>query len=224
MRQVRLFFDFISPYSWLALAEARPFAAEHDIEWQPRPVVLSKLLDATGRIGPAETAVQRRYTMRDVARCAALAGRRLVGPPVHPFRSLEALRTVCLFEGDPKVLDLAVALSDAAWGQGRDLTDVDAIAGVVDAVGLDPRDLDRRIATAAIKDRLREHTSEAIRIGVFGVPTFEYGGERFWGHDRMAHLAAHLSGELPDTEDTARALLERPALHRPIAPLARDPR
>jgi 2-hydroxychromene-2-carboxylate isomerase len=224
MRHVRLFFDFISPYSWLALAGAHAFAARHDIAWQPRPVVLSKLLDATGRIGPAETAVQRRYTMRDVARCAALAGRRAVGPPVHPFRSLEALRTVCLFEDDPRALDLAVALADAAWGEGRDLTTTTTIAEVVSTVGLDATDLAARISAPAVKDRLRDRTAEAIRLGAFGVPTFEYGGELFWGQDRMDHLALRLAGELPDTESVARSLLERPALHRPIAPLARDPR
>src|SRR6185503_4800799 len=96
-RKVPFYLDFISPYTWLALARAETFAEEHGIAWEPRPVVYAALLDAHGLVGPVETEAKRRYTLHDVARSAQALGLRLVGPPAHPFRSLAALRTLCAY-------------------------------------------------------------------------------------------------------------------------------
>ena len=141
MKTARFYFDFISPYSWLALSEAGAFADEHGVAWEMRPVVYGKLLDETGLVGPAETRAKRRYTFHDVARRAHRLGLKLTGPPAHPFRSLEALRTVVVFREEPSILELCVAISDAAWSSGLDLTDVEVLKTIVRECRLDPRDL-----------------------------------------------------------------------------------
>lgn len=157
------------------------FAAERDVAWEIRPVLYAALLDAADLVGPAESPVKRRYTVRDVARSAALLGVPLVGPPAHPFRSLEALRATTLFLDEPHTLALAVALARAAWGEGRDLTRIETIAEVIAATGLDASDLADRIATPAAKAEVRRLTGDAIEGGVFGVPTFGLDGELFGG-------------------------------------------
>ena len=192
MTTVRFYLDFISPYTWLALTQARAFGAEHDITWDLRPVVLAKLLDANGLTGPMESPAKRVYTIRDVLRSAAALDQTCVGPPTHPFRSLEALRCAVLFENDPRQLDLCTRLADAAWSRGLDLTDESVLAAEIRAVDLPADDLAGRLRAPEIKARLRELTTEAIDSGVFGVPTFALGDELFWGHDRLAQLAARL--------------------------------
>lgn len=204
------YLDFISPYTWLALMQAERFAEDHGVGWEPRPVVYAALLDAHGLVGPAETPAKRRYTFQDVARSSHRLGLRLCGPPEHPFRSLDALRTLYLFRREPQALRLAVRLSDACWGDGRSLTDLAVLRDVVAHVGLDPADLAQRISAVEVKQGLRELTDEALRQGVFGVPTFAYGEELFWGHDRLEHLAARLAGTIPPVSDLARDLLDRP--------------
>ena len=210
MPAVELYFDFVSPYSYLALGRAESFARRHDVSWQLRPVVYGALLDATGLIGPAENDVKRRYTFRDVSRAAALLDLAMVGPPAHPFRSLEALRVVCAFGDRTEVLRLAVEIATTCWGHGRDISDIDVLAEVVERVGLPARELADRIADPEIKQVLRRHTEAALDAGVFGVPTFRVDGELFWGHDRLPQLAAYLSGELPAVADTAAAMEQRP--------------
>lgn len=210
-RSVSFYFDFISPYSWLALMRAEAFAAEHDIEWDPRPVVYAALLDAHGLTGPAETPAKRRHMIYDVARAARYAGMRLVGPPAHPFRSIEALRTATLFRDTAQALKLSAALANAAWGRGLDLTDPRLLAEVVRDCGLEADDLERRIAAPAIKEALFAETREAIASGVFGVPTFICDRQSFWGHDRMDALARELSGEFGSCAAEAEALIARPA-------------
>ena len=109
-RTAHFYLDFVSPYSWLALMQAERFAAEHGVHWEVRPVVYAALLQANGLVGPVEVPAKRRYTLRDVVRCAHELGLRLNGPPEHPFRSLEALRTAYLFRQEPRSLQLAVRL------------------------------------------------------------------------------------------------------------------
>lgn len=208
---VTFYFDFISPYSWMAVMQAETFARRHGARWEFRPVVYAVLLNAHGLVGPAEVEAKRELAFRDTARCAAQLGLTLEGPPEHPFRSLEALRTVELFRDTQQAEALVVQLSDACWGRGRPLTDFDTIVEGVEAVGLDATDLARRIAAPEVKQALRAATEEAIERGVFGVPTFAHDGELFWGHDRMEHLALRLSGKLAPVEELVTRMLSRPS-------------
>lgn len=212
LRPVEIWFDFVSPYSYLALAQAEQFAARHGVQWRPRPVVYAALLDATGLVGPAEIDIKRRYTFTDIRRAAALAGIPLVGPPAHPFRSLEALRVATMFLEDARCLALAVEIASRCWGHGADITDVSVLGDAVRAVGLDATSLASRTGAADTKLRLRQLTEAALERGVFGVPTFAVAGtsELFWGHDRLGHLAARLAGELPDMSRGLDRLLSRP--------------
>lgn len=210
MARVAFYFDFVSPYSYLALTQARRFESEHGIRFDLHPVVYAKLLDETGLLGPAEVDAKRRYTFADIVRGAHRLGVPLVGPPAHPFRSLEALRTLTLWRDDERALDLAVALSSACWGEGRDLTDLSVIAEIVSKAGFDAASLPERIAAEPVKRALAELTSAAIAAGVFGVPTFLAGSEMFWGHDRMAYLGEFLDGRLPEVAPLAEPMLRRP--------------
>ncbi len=200
------------------------FGEAHDVDWQLRPVVYGALLSATGLVGPAEVEIKRRYTLLDVTRTAKTLGVPLVGPPEHPFRSLEALRAVCLLAEDPLALRLVVALAHACWGEGRDLTDLAVIGEVVAGVGLDETAVGDRIADPEVKRRLREQTEDALSAGVFGVPTFRYGGELFWGNDRMGQLAVRLDGTLEASEAGAEAMGLRPrGVDRRGLPMQREP-
>ena len=157
-----------------------------------------------------EVEVKRHYTFADVRRCAALLGIPLNGPPSHPFRSLEALRTVCVYLEDERCLELSTALARACWADGRDLAEPATLTAVVAEIGLDTSRLEAGIRAAQTKDRLRESTSAAIERGVFGVPTCRLGDELFWGHDRLAHLAARIADDIPDPLDEIDRLLARP--------------
>jgi len=207
---VRLWFDFISPYSYLALTQAESFAAEHGVRWVVRPIFYAAVLDATGRTGPAEIPIQRAYTLRDILRAAELLGVPLTGPPSHPFRSLHALRVAALVQDDPRALALAVALSRAAWGEKRNLEDLVEIAEVAERTGFDGGDLVARAGGDEAKALLRSNTEEALAAGLCGVPTFEWNGELFWGHDRLGHLAARLAGRIDSPEPRAASLDRMP--------------
>ena len=117
-----------------------------------------------------------------------------------------------------------MGLAATCWGEGRPLTEIDVLVEVVEGVGLDATRLEERITDPSVKADLRDLTQEALSRGVFGVPTFEYQGELFWGHDRLGHLAARLSGDLPAPGPEFEQLARRPrGAVRRSAPKDTDP-
>lgn len=210
MTRIAFYFDFISPYSWLALTQAKAMSSRLGFKWDLRPVVYAKLLEAHSLLGPGEVPAKRQAMFADVVRCAHLLDQPFSGPPAHPFRSLAALRVACLFREEEGALDLVLALANAAWAEGRDLTDMTVLTEIVAAEGLPAEALAERIQEPELKADLRALTHGALAAGVFGVPTFIHDGELFWGHDRLGHLEKRITGDLPAAGEQVKELLRRP--------------
>lgn len=174
------------------------------------PVLLAALLDRHGTVGPAEVPAKRAYTIRDVMRCAREAGLTCTFPPGHPFNPLLPLRACAAVPKGEARRRAAGALLDATWSGGHDVTDPAVVAALLGEAGLDGPALVAAAATPEGKARLRQTSEDALARGVFGVPTFAVGGELFWGHDRLDHLAAWLRGGLRLDEAAYQAALARP--------------
>jgi 2-hydroxychromene-2-carboxylate isomerase len=199
---IELFFDFISPYSYLACMRVRELGARvgHDVE--PRPVLLAGLLNAHGTKGPAEVPARRAYVLKDVLRQAHRAGVEIHLPPTHPFNPLAALRVAAV------VVDLAErwriidALFATTWGGGRvgggrGIELPEHVSDVLREAGLDAERLMALGATPEAKERLRANTDEALRRGTFGVPTMFIGDEMFFGFDSFGAIEGFVRGDDP---------------------------
>jgi len=199
---VELFFDFISPYSYLAFTQAKALGARVGREVEPKPVLLAGILNALGTKGPAEVPARRAYLVKDLLRAAHRAGVSISLPPTHPFNPLPALRVAAL-DGPPalrwRIVD---ALFAATWGGGDGIEGPDRVAAVLREAGVDPSDLAVR-AAAEGKERLRRNTDDAIARGAFGVPTLFADGEMFFGFDSFPSLEAFLRGEDPAAQNPA---------------------
>lgn len=203
------YFDPISPYAWLAgLQVARLDEAGVQVDF--KPVLFAGLLAAHGTKGPAEVPAKRAYTFRDVMRQASAFGVRMTGPPAHPFNPLRALR-MCIAVDDPDARRrFGLALMDAAWRQGLDITAADQLLRIAVENDLDGDALSRAADDPAVKERLAAQTSAAVAAGIFGVPTFLIEGEIFWGADRIDALLRRAAGNAIDERQLA-AALARPA-------------
>jgi len=172
------YFDFVSPFSYLQCEQLA--ALETRIRIRYRPVLFAGLLKAHGHKGPAEIPSKRRFTYRFVLWRARKLGLPFRMPPAHPFNPLAALRLVIAAGSD---LRAAGTVLQAAFGEGRDLTDSGVIAELAAQLGVP--DPERALAEPAVKQRLRANTLWASSQGVFGVPTLVIGAELFWGHDAV---------------------------------------
>ena len=192
---VRFLFDPISPYARIAWHQLQAIAARHGRAVEPVPVLLAAMLDANGQLGPGEIPSKRRYAFRDALRTARQLGVLLEPPPAHPFNPLLGLRIAVLDLPRETLREVVDAVFDAVWGGGPGVTEDAALSTFLSTRGLDGPDLLARASAPSAKARLRANTSEALKHGVFGVPTMLVDNEMFWGVDSLGHLERHLAGE-----------------------------
>lgn len=185
MKRLTFWFDVVSPYAWLAF-ERLPDALEGlSVEVEYRPLLFAGLLKHWGHKGPAEIAPKREWMHRQVRWIAERDGVPLVFPTPHPFNPLALLRLAIAAGPNRRVVE---AVFRHAWADGGDPNEPERLAA-----------LTRRLAPAqdpasdAVKQALRAHTDEALRRGLFGVPTLEVDGEPFWGYDALPMAAAKLA-------------------------------
>lgn len=207
MKTLTYWFDFVSPYAFLAWHQLPALVKKHHVQLKPVPVFLGGLLKHHQLLGPAEIPIKRQWVYRDALRIAVMEGLLMQFPPVHPFLPLNALRaTIKTAQDAPDKLELVIEdLFAAAWQAGHDLSSWRTVAGVLANHALSFSEEDCH--APEIKQLLRENTDAAIKAGVFGVPSFELEGQIFWGHDRISHLDYILSeGDPLDPDLLAEAL------------------
>jgi len=210
MKQVDFYFDFVSPYVWLAVHQLGEVRQGGAAQVRFLPVLFAGLLNHHANVGPAEIPAKRRYVFQDVQRWALQLGLQFRAPPTHPFNPLKALRVTAAIDDDRAREALAVKLLDAAWSEGRDIAADRVVEEAAEAVGLNGRELLSRADSEEIKQRLRRQTERAITAGIFGVPSFVVDGEIFWGNDRILFLQAYLQGRLATDRAQLESILARP--------------
>jgi len=186
LKQIDWYFDFISPFSYLASASLERLPAT--VELRARPILFAGLLQHWDTRGPAEIAPMRRFTFRHIRWLADRDGIELKLPPQHPFNPLKLLRLCVLLGADTA---LAQRLFRFVWAEGRSADNPGDWNALLDELGA--ADADAGIAAPEVKNRLRHNTEQALEAGVFGVPGFVVDGEIFWGYDAMDFLLAYLA-------------------------------
>jgi 2-hydroxychromene-2-carboxylate isomerase len=194
MTAIDWYFDFISPFSYLAWQKVKTLPPA-TASLRPVPIVFGAVLAACGQKGPAEIPGKREFTYRHVLWQSRQEGVTLRFPPAHPFNPLPALR-LCVAAG--ATVETVDAVFDWIWGQGHAGDSLEALAPLAAALGVDPA----AIGSDATKAALRANTEAAIAAGVYGVPTLVFDGSMFWGNDAHAFALAalHDPGVLDDPE------------------------
>ena len=184
---IEFFFDFSSPYGYLAAYRVDQIGAEcgRPVTW--RPYLLGVAFKNTGQTPLVSQPIRGTYALRDMERTARKQKVPLILPDGFPMATMAAGRAFYWLDGkDPKrAVDLAKALYRAAFAQGRNITPTSVVAEVAAEIGLDPAEVTAAIGSPEAKERLRAETEAAIGRGAFGSPFVIVDGEPFWGNDRL---------------------------------------
>lgn len=187
VKALEFYFDFSSPYGYLASYRIDEIAAEfgRSVTW--RPYLLGVAFKSSGQSPLVSQPMRGPYHLRDMERTARRMQVPIVLPDGFPMATQAAGRAFYWLDGqDPaKARDLAKALYRAAFAQGRNITPRDVVADVAAEIGLDRDAVLAAIEDPAAKERLRAETENAIARGIFGSPFFIIDGEPFWGNDRL---------------------------------------
>lgn len=191
---IEFYFDFSSPYGYLAAQRIEEVVEEYEREVLWKPFLLGVLFKTTGSQPLLDIPMKGDYARYDLARSARLYDIPFVLPETFPFMSATACRaTYWLNESDPEdARDLIEALYDAAFGEGQSIAEPNEVAAVAEELGHDPDEVLAAVHDPRIKDLLRREVDAAIAKGVFGSPYIIVDEEPFWGFDRLDDVALWL--------------------------------
>lgn len=182
MATLEFFYDFVSPYSYLAATRVEEVARRTGAELRWRPFLLGGVLKAADNKAPADTPAKYHHVKVDVGRWAGRLGVPIAFPEKHPFSTVLAMRCALAAEARGKLVPFTHAAFRAAWVEGRDLTSPEVLSALATSVGLEGALV---AAATEYKAALVAQTEEAVRRGAFGAPTFFVGEEMFVGNDRL---------------------------------------
>jgi 2-hydroxychromene-2-carboxylate isomerase len=186
------YFDFNSPYAYLAAARIQDIIP--DADW--RPIAFPFLLHQQGRL---DDVLRRDFpnVLSEVRGRAADRGLPPVEPPPGwPVESwsLAPLRAAVFAGERGRGPEFARAAFGKVFVESRSLTDDATLRDAAAEAGLDPVEVEEAIGRPDVKQRLKENTDEAHARGVKGIPTVAIGEELFWGDDRLEEAAAAAGG------------------------------
>lgn len=185
--KVKLFFNFRSPYCYIASKTLFAIVDDYHAEFEWKP-----LGGWTGRSAPDRAKVKIPLVRQDIRRIANKMGIPMNPPPITTEPTKAGAGSI-LAEERGLLREYIVAIMHKEWAEGQDIGDPEVIASVGQEIGLDKQELLRAIESPDNLERMEQNWQEAQGLGVFGVPTFVIGEEIFWGSDRIDYVLDYLA-------------------------------
>jgi 2-hydroxychromene-2-carboxylate isomerase len=187
---LEFFFDCSSPWTYLAFHKIEEVAREAGAELVWKPILVGGVFNSVNpavyeaRANPVPA--RARYHGKDLADWARLYGLEIGMPKVFPVNSVKAMRGAFVALEAGCLPRYCRAVFEAYWGELRDISQDEVLAGIVEKVGLARDAFFEKIAQPVYKDRLRANTDELIERGGFGSPTiFVNRDDMYFGNDRL---------------------------------------
>ncbi|MGB3289386.1 MAG: 2-hydroxychromene-2-carboxylate isomerase [Burkholderiaceae bacterium] len=186
----QFYFDFSSPYGYLASTQIEALAAEFGrrVDWHP--ILLGPMFKAMNSAPLVDIPLKGKYALHDFERSAKLFGIPYVQPKAFPIGTVAAARAVLYVQdkAPDKAAGFIKRLYRAYFAQQRDISDAGVVLDLATQEGLDASDLAQGMVREDIKDKLKKSVAQAMERGVFGSPFVFVDDEPFWGFDRFDHI------------------------------------
>ena len=192
---IDFYFDFSSPYGFLASQKIGALAGKYgrSVDWHP--VLLGVIFKETAMVPLTMIPLKGEYSKRDFARSARFHGVEFRMPSKFPISSQAPARIVLWLKArDPALaVRVANALYRAYFVDDVDISSPEAAVAIAASVGIDASEIRAAIAEPAMKEQLKREVEQAMAMGVFGSPYIIVDGEPFWGLDRFDQIERWLA-------------------------------
>jgi 2-hydroxychromene-2-carboxylate isomerase len=193
-QDVDFFFDFVSPYTYLAQTQLAGLKERTGARFRLWPMHLLNLMKQVGNVPTTVLCANKlKYATQDIGRWVArYAVPFQINPHVFKGDSSLALRGALVAQKRSAEDAYNQAIFGAYWSEGLDVNDRTRIEARLDAAGLDGKAILKTADEPAYGEQLQKNTALAAERGVFGSPTFIVGGDLFFGNDRLEFLEERL--------------------------------
>ena len=185
IKPFEFYFDFVSPYSFLAHKEIKKIEKKASIKISYKPILLGGLLNLHGIKAPAFIPAKAKHMIRDCKLISERNNIKFKFNSYFPIKSLNLMRGVLVAEEDNLKSYYIDNIFDAIWQDGLNMNDEIIIQKVLKNININPKTFLLRSTSSSIKDSLRKQTNIAYEKGIFGAPTFVSNNKIFWGQDRI---------------------------------------
>ncbi len=188
---IEFFFDFSSPYSYLAATRIEALAARYQRTVAFKPTLLGAVFKVS-RGAPLTELYEgkARYSLHDFERSARFADVPYQHPNPFPVATVGAARAVLWLQArhPAQASPFIQRTFRAYFADGRNVGEPAVVAQIAGEMGVDAAALAAGTQEPAIKEQLKSLVDEAIARGVFGAPFMFVDGEPFWGNDRLPQV------------------------------------
>lgn len=183
---VTLYFNFRSPYCYLASKTLWPVVDDYDVNLIWKPVGGWNL-----RSSPDRAKKKVPLARQDVARFARRLQIPLNPPPMETETTLAAKLSL-LAEEKGVLREYIISVMDKEWAEGQNIGEQEILFSAGERAGLNRDDMQTALDNPEYMTRLEANVEEADEKGVIGVPTFLIGDQIFWGQDRIEFVLEEL--------------------------------
>ena len=184
IKSIDFYFDFISPYSFLAHKKIRKIEKTENIKFIYKPILLGGLHNLIGITAPAFINSKAKFMFRDCKMVSRKFNIKFKFNPLFPINSLNLMRGLLSVKNELKntYIDLFFA---AYWQDALNLNDEKIIFSILKKTKINKSNFLKNIKDQKIKDKLKQFTQNAYKKDIFGAPTFVVDKKIFWGQDRL---------------------------------------
>jgi 2-hydroxychromene-2-carboxylate isomerase len=183
-KSIDFYFDFISPYSFLAHKRIRKIQKAENIKFTYKPILLGGLHNLIGITAPAFINSKAKFMFRDCKMVSRKFNIKFKFNPLFPINSLNLMRGLLSVKNGLKNTYIDFFF-DAYWQDALNLNEEKIIFSILKKIKINKRNFLKNINDQKIKDKLKQLTQYAYEKDIFGAPTFVVNKKIFWGQDRL---------------------------------------
>ena len=185
IKPFEFYFDFVSPYSFLAHKEIGKIEKINAVKIKYMPILLGGLHNLAGIKAPGFIPIKAKYMIRDCKLWAEKYNITFKFNNYFPIKTLDLMRCVLVAEKENFSQNFINKVFDAIWKDGLNLNDNIIVEKLLKNLDINPKTFLMESIDPKIKDELKKRTEDAHKKGVFGAPSFIVNNNVFWGQDRL---------------------------------------
>ena len=185
IKTFEFYFDFGSPYTFLAHKQIRIIEKENLVKIKYMPILLGGLLKLTGIKANVDIPIKGKYMIKDCKLWAEKYNIEFKFNNYFPITTLNLMRCVLVAKKKGFEKNFINKVFDAIWKDGANLNDNIIIEKLLESLDINPKTFLIEAADSKVKDELKKKTEDAFNKGIFGAPSFIVNDKIFWGQDRL---------------------------------------
>ena len=185
IKSFEFYFDFASPYTFLAHKEIIKIEKEKSFKVKYMPILLGALLKLTGSKANADVPIKAKYMIKDCKLWAEKKNILFKFNNYFPIITLNLMRCVLIAEKEGVAQNFINRVFDSIWVDGLNLNDKLVLEKLLANMNINSKKFLLRAVDPEVKEELKKRTDNAYQKGVFGAPSFMVNNKLFWGQDRL---------------------------------------